>query len=111
MRRRRRRFGYSLVEVIVALVLLQVGLLGVAGMVLTAGRALAGAARTDRALALGEAVADSLLAAGWAGPGARAVGPWEVRWSGAGAWALVEVGPRDGEEGPAVRIPVPVEEP
>lgn len=108
----RARPGYSLVEVVVALVLLQVGLLGAAGMVVTASRAVAGAARTDRALVIAGSVADSLQAFGWGGGGERIEGAFVVRWSGGpGGWSVVEVWgrPEGGSGGElVVRLPVPV---
>lgn len=104
-------WGYSLVEVIVALVLLQVGLLGTAGMMLTAGRALTVAARTDRALAWAEAVADSLQAVGWGGGGERVEDGFVVVWSGSGGWATVEVRSPDAAGEVVVSLPVPVEAP
>lgn len=103
--------GYSLVEVVVALVLLQLGLLAAAGMVVTASGVLAAAARTDRALVLAEGAADSLQAFGWGGGGERIEGAFIVRWSGSGEGSVVEVRSREGEGEVLVRIPVPLEAP
>lgn len=98
--------GYSLVEVIVALVILEIGVLGAAGMVVMAAREVASAAGMERELSLAEAVADSILAGGWGGDGQRVEGAFVVEWSGAAGWAVVEA--RDLDGGTRVRIPVPV---
>jgi type II secretory pathway pseudopilin PulG len=108
-RRRAEGAGYSLVEVLVALVVLQVGLLGAAGLVVTASRQVATTVRLELALTLAEAVADSLLSRGWGGDGSRVDGPFVIEWSGSDGWAVVAVRPPDGA--PLVRIPVPVVEP
>ena len=104
-----RRQAYSLVEVVVALVLLEVGVLGAAGMVVMATRRVASTARMERALSLAEAVADSLLEGSWYGDGVRVEGAFVVEWSGGGGWAVVEA--RDAGGATRIRIPVPVVEP
>ena len=92
-----------------ALVVLQIGLLGAAGLITTASRQVALAVRLELALTLAEAVADSLLSRGWSGGGSRVDGPFVIEWSGSDGWAVVAVRPPDGD--PLVRIPVPVIEP
>lgn len=55
------RSAFTLVEVLVALVILEVGLLAAVGLFTLATRAAANAQRTEQGLALVEALADSLL--------------------------------------------------
>lgn len=75
------RRGFTLVEVLVALTMLGVGLLGSVGMLLTARQVLAASERLHLATQLSADVADSLLAAGTFSPGGRDA-PWgRVRWS------------------------------
>ena len=87
----RARAGYSLVEVIVALVMLAVGLLGSAGLVVVAGRSVAEALRMEAALTVAEGVADSLAQLGWSASGQRREGAFVVSWSGTEAWGVVTV--------------------
>ncbi len=73
--------GFSLTELLVALVVFQVGLLGVAGMVLTAQRNLTRAELTVRGVLEAQLMADSVRDGGGEGSG-RAVHPWgEVSWA------------------------------
>jgi prepilin-type N-terminal cleavage/methylation domain-containing protein len=75
------RSGFTLVEVLVSLVVLQVGLLGVVGTLLLASRTLRGAELTEWAVAEVQRTADSLLATGaGAGAGQAPSGPGELRW-------------------------------
>jgi len=83
------RRGFTLVELLVALLLLQIGLLATTGMILLAQRNLILAEVTLRATLEAEAAADSLLLAGEGGDGGLPR-PWgELRWgphpSGGGA--------------------------
>ena len=105
----RPRSAYSLVEVVVALVILAVGLLGAAGLVATAARHVASAVQAEAALNLAEAVADSLMTRGWRGPGERAVGTFVISWTGTEGWGEVVVRSLDGT--PLVRLPVAVLDP
>ena len=74
-------WGFTFLEVLVALVILQVGLVGCAGTFVTAHRLLSEAERLHRATQIAAAVVDSLLAAGASGGGVAAT-PWgRVRWS------------------------------
>lgn len=73
--------GFTLVELLVAMVLLQIGLLASAGLVVLAARSLARAAELERAVTLVEGMADSLTSGPWHGAGERRVPPFQVRWS------------------------------
>lgn len=74
------RDGFSLVELLFALVVFQVGILGVAGMILMAQRNLMRAEITARGVLEAQLVADSVRDAGTGGSGS-AVHPWgEVSW-------------------------------
>ncbi len=86
--------GFTLVEVLVALVILQVGLLGVAGQISVAHRLLDRAVRLEWAVAVAESVADSLGRFGYSGPGSIDLAEgrvgWEP-WSGGGESIVVWV--------------------
>lgn len=77
------RAGSTLVEVLVAILVLELALVGVAGMAAVAGRTLADAVRLERAAgAVGEVV-DSLALAAAVESGVRPIrGGW-IRWSAA----------------------------
>lgn len=91
------RRGFTLVEVLVALVLLEIGLLGVVGTLTLAARTLARAELREHAAAAVERVADSLVATGTtAGQGRVADPAGEVVWSAAaGKLRLVFAAPVD----------------
>jgi Tfp pilus assembly protein PilV len=85
------RRGSSLLELILALLLFELGLLSVAGMVLVGQRNLTRAQLTMRGTLEGKRLGDSLLAAGALGDG-EASRPWgTVRWTGSGDGGLVVV--------------------
>jgi type II secretory pathway pseudopilin PulG len=76
--------GFSLVELTIALVLLQVGILATAGMILQAQRDLTRAELVVRGVLDAQRVGDSLLALGGEGPPGRGTVStlWgEVAWS------------------------------
>lgn len=73
--------GFTLVEVVVALVILEVGLLGVVGMVVLAQRTLAEADALERGVAEMEGILDSLDRGAEPGGGARVLEVGEVTWS------------------------------
>jgi type II secretory pathway pseudopilin PulG len=76
-----RRDGFSLIELVMALVIFQVGLLGVVGMLLTAQRILTRAELVLRGATAARAVGDSLLAGGTRGNGYSDL-PWgTVSWT------------------------------
>ena len=74
------RRGFTLVELLVALLLLEVGLLATTGMILLAQRSLNLAELTVRATLEAEALADSLLVAGSGGGGNLPRSWGELRW-------------------------------
>ena len=75
------RTGFALAEVVVALVILTMGLLALAGSAVVAARTLAAAAELEDAVAVAEGVADSLLSMGYAGPDSARLDVGWVRWS------------------------------
>src|SRR5690606_6597572 len=80
----RRASGFTLIEVLVALALLELGLLGCMGTLLLAERHMAHAERLHVATQRAAGVADSLLAAGGFGEG-EVDGSWgTLAWSGGG---------------------------
>jgi Tfp pilus assembly protein PilV len=85
------RRGASLLELILALLLFEVGLLSVAGMVLVGQRTLTRAQLTMRGTLEAKRVGDSLLAAG-AHLDGEASRPWgTLQWTGAGDGGVVVV--------------------
>jgi hypothetical protein len=103
------RGGFNLLEVVVALVLLQVSLLGVLGLFSLAAGRLTRALLLERAAAEAAAVADSLSRAGGSGEAGESVrGEWRVTWEPSDGGALVRVARRDGSgPGPLVEMRVP----
>ena len=77
----RSRAGFSLVEVLVALVVLEVGVLGVLAMTLQAQKTLLAAAALESASRAVEWLADSLSYAGWGGPGSIDTEQGLIRWT------------------------------
>lgn len=77
----RSRAGFSLVEVLVALVVFEVGVLGVLAMTLQAQKTLLAAAALESAARAVEWLADSLSFAGWGGPGSIDTGRGLIRWT------------------------------
>ncbi len=75
------RTGFSLVEVVVALVVFEVGVLGTLAMTLQAQKTLLAAAALESGSRAVEWVADSLSYAGWGGPGSIDTKQGLVRWS------------------------------
>ena len=76
-----RRRGFTLIEVMVALVILEVGLLGVVGTLVLASKTIATASLLERAVGQVEAVLDSLSQAGGVGGGNRVAPGGSVSWS------------------------------
>lgn len=85
------RSGFTLVEILVALVVLQLGLLGVAGTLVLASRVLTRARDLEWAVHEVRSVADSLGRFGMAGGGERALDFGRVAWTGTPGSGTVEV--------------------
>lgn len=77
---RSRADGFALVEVLVALLVLELGMLGVAGLVALGGRTLARASLLERALYAAEQVADSLARVDEIADGERTLPGGHLRW-------------------------------
>ncbi|MBW3533912.1 MAG: prepilin-type N-terminal cleavage/methylation domain-containing protein [Gemmatimonadetes bacterium] len=89
MTRRAAAAGFSLVEVLVALAILEVGMLAAAGTLLLAARTMADAARLERAAADAAALADSLLTTPGAGDSEVERPGYRLRWERVGpGWRL-----------------------
>jgi hypothetical protein len=74
------RSGFTVIEVVVALVVLEVGLLGTMGILTEASRVSRRAATLELGIAALEGVADSLLAVGWGGDGGLSMDEGELQW-------------------------------
>ena len=87
------RSGFSLLEAIVALVILEIGLLAVVGMVTVASRTFNEAQTREWGTAAASAVADSLAHFGFTGAGEEVSELGRVRWEGSpgGSEGLVRV--------------------
>ena len=77
----RDRVGFSLVEVLVALVVFEVGVLGVLAMTLQAQKTLLAATALESASQTVEWLADSLSFVGWGGPGSIETERGVIRWT------------------------------
>ena len=77
----RSRAGFSLIEVMVALVVFEVGLLGVLAMTLQAQKTLLAAVASESASRAVEWLADSLSFTGWGGPGSIETEQGLIRWT------------------------------
>lgn len=95
------RPGFTLVETMVALVVLAVGVLGAAATATLAARLLREAEAREGATVFGTVVLDSLLLVGAPADGERIDGRYRARWRVAGARLSLEV-TYDG--GTAVRV-------
>jgi hypothetical protein len=73
--------GFSIIELIMALILLQMGVLATAGLILLAQRNLVRAELTLRGVVESRWVADSLARAGATGSGGRVMDWGELAWS------------------------------
>ncbi|HSW31859.1 MAG TPA: prepilin-type N-terminal cleavage/methylation domain-containing protein [Longimicrobiales bacterium] len=85
-----RRRGFTLVEVLVALVVFEVGLLGVVGTLWLAAATLARAERTERGVAQLERLYDSLASVAAPASGTLVAPSGTVRWRPAGGDLLLE---------------------
>lgn len=77
----KRRTGFTLVEVLVAIVVLEVGLLGVVGTLVLAAGNMRRAVSLERAVTEVERVYDSLTGAPSSGSGVVSVPGGRLRWS------------------------------
>jgi hypothetical protein len=77
--------GFSLIEVVIALLVLDVGLLGVLAMTFQAQRTLLTAVASESASLAVEWVADSISNTGWGGPGALETDLGVIRWAREGS--------------------------
>ena len=89
-----RRSGFTLVELLVALVIFEVGLLGVVGTLVLASRTVAQASLLERAVGEVESLVDSLSGSPGVGPGQRTTLGGSISWSvdAAGAASVVFIG-------------------
>lgn len=81
--------GFTLVEVVVALVVFQVGVLGVAALLTVAHDRMDRALRLEHALAAVESAADSIALFGYRGSASLARGPGRIGWERSGTIVLV----------------------
>jgi type II secretory pathway pseudopilin PulG len=84
MRAGRAREAFTLLEVLVALVVFEVCLLGVLGLFTLAGRTMASAVLVERAAAELAAVADSLTRVVDGASGESRHGDWRITWEALG---------------------------
>ena len=75
------RRGFTLVEVLVALIVLEVAVVGVFGTLALASATLTRAETLERAVARTEGVLDSLRGGSEPGSGVRSFGPGDVLWT------------------------------
>jgi Tfp pilus assembly protein PilV len=89
------RTGFTLLEVVLALLVLEIGVLGVAGTLLLASTTLTRAETLERAVARAEGVLDSLRSDGAPGLGGAPFAAGEVVWSvgDSGRMDLRAIGP------------------
>ena len=74
------RNGFSLIEVLIAMMLFGVALLGVAGSALLAGQVMREAQARERSTIEAMQVIDSLARVQYPVSGQRSVGPMQLRW-------------------------------
>lgn len=88
--------GFVVVELIVALVVFSVGLLGIAGVALHASRIMTRAAELEYSVAIAEGVADSLVAFGFSASDSMGTPVGSVVWGQRpdGILQIVVRGPR-----------------
>lgn len=77
----RSRGGFSLVEVVVALVVFEVGVLGVLAMTFEAQKTLLAATALESSSRAVEWLADSISFTGWGGPGSIETERGWIRWT------------------------------
>jgi Tfp pilus assembly protein PilV len=102
-----KRRGFSLIEVIVALVILEVALLGLVATGIYALQLQRGAESRERALAAAGMLLDSLLTLDTITAGATTLPDGVVRWSVAGGWLNVSARYRAAARPDSVTIALP----
>ena len=105
----RSRGGFSLVEVLVALIVFEVGLLGVLAMTFQAQKTLRAAVALESASRAVEWLADSLSFTGWGGPGSIETEQGLIRWTREGG-GLVTISFQGGP-GAVVSVGLSLEQP
>lgn len=108
------RQGFTLIETMVALIVLAVGVLGAAATATLAARLLREAEAREGATVFGSAVLDSLLLVEAPGEGERVEGRYRARWRATGRTLTLEVTFHDGTTErmvtwEAVHAPAPAE--
>jgi prepilin-type N-terminal cleavage/methylation domain-containing protein len=103
------RRGFALVELLVALAILGVGLLGVVGTLLAARRALTSSEHLHVATQTAAGIADSLLAVRAPGAGMLATEWGRIRWSAEPDGIGVRA--EDGDGAPLLEWWIPAESP
>ncbi len=83
------RRGFTLIEVVVALIVLEIAMVGVAGMLELGSSTLARAEALESAVAVAEGALDSLRQATIVEPGVRSFGGGDIVWSVADDGALI----------------------
>lgn len=95
--------GFTLVEVVVALLLLEIGVLGALGLLVIAQRSLTDAERLERGVAAAEGLLDSLALGAAPGGGTRMLGHDTLTWSIDGDGRIrIRLAPGDGS--PALEL-------
>lgn len=84
--------GFTLVEVVVAIVIFEIGVFGVLGTLVIASRTMARAEALERAVVTVERVADSLSVHGAGESGAVEFAGGQVQWGSGGIVALSAAG-------------------
>ncbi len=96
------RRGFTLIEVVIALLVLEVGLLGAVGMTIQAQRTLSRIAIFEAVAQAVESVADSLSRVGWSGPGSQVLARGDLRWARGGGGLVILTFQERG--GPALSV-------
>jgi Tfp pilus assembly protein PilV len=98
--------GHTLVEVIVALLVLEVGLLGATGMLVLASASMRRAGLIEEGAAQAAEVADSLERIEQRGSGSVERGVWRITWEPAGPMTRVRAELESGGAAPVeLRLP------